>query len=313
MAFRDAWKKFIPTPWFRITYTVLMGVLTALLFPFVFGAAACLALLVIPLTVFVVPYWFGERKAKRFIVNGLVVFVVALLLLGLLRTQAVLSAEPFEVQSFTGGGQDPTMSLLNGTVSPFRSEGPTPFTFEVVLRTTDNMSPADFAVWMNLTIVDGVSIRSEPFRMVPAAGASDNTRNGTRFTNTTTLGGAIYGFGFAVQNVTSGNWTTTPVLLAPIAAPAATFFAFFLIFSLPLILFTFAFYLIILFMWWWSSRMRRRMVPPREEEEAAEEPNPRPADAGKASKAAAFTCTNCGADVTEDATSCAKCGAVFED
>ncbi|TLZ78996.1 MAG: zinc ribbon domain-containing protein [Methanobacteriota archaeon] len=33
----------------------------------------------------------------------------------------------------------------------------------------------------------------------------------------------------------------------------------------------------------------------------------------KASKAAAFTCTNCGADVDESAEKCPKCGAVFEE
>jgi len=84
------------------------------------------------------------------------------------------------------------------------------------------------------------------------------------------------------------------------------------------------FYFVILFVWWYTIRMRenRARMLGKEPLIPKEKPLPKPGDkvvdkpadpGGKASKAAAFTCTNCGADVGEDDEKCPKCGAVFDE
>jgi hypothetical protein len=314
VALQDAWKRFIGTPYFRIVYIVVMALLTALLFPFAFGAAACLALLVIPLTIFVVPYWFGERRPRRLVVNGLVVFAIALPIVGAFQTGAVLDLPPFELSSFAFPGENTTMSLTNGTAAPYRVEGPANVTFRVLLTTTDNATPADFAVWLNLTRVDGFAFNAETFPMAPEPPVGNNTRNGTWFTVNATVPSAVVGTGFSVERQSDENWTRTGVYLGPITGSWGTYFGYFVLFSAPLLGLTLAFYLMILFMWWYTVRMRSRTVRrvPETEPEPAEEAAPAPAS-GTAGKAAAFTCTNCGADVGDDAVKCPKCGATFED
>lgn len=320
---RDWWNSLVRKWWFRATYLVLLGVLSALLFPFAFGATVCLILIVVPLTIFAVPYWLGERKARRFVENGVVILVIAIVLLSALQTQSILSAPELEIASSPGEGQDPTMSLANGTVRPYRSEGPTSFTFQVRLSTTDDAAPGDFDVWLNLTIVDSFAATNQSYRMVPVD-PSGNTRNGTLYQNETALGGALYFFWFAVERKDTGNWTRSGFAIAPIAASAGTVFAVFLVRSILFLVFILAFYLFIVYMWWWTSRRRRLTAPARRAEADTEEGGERAEvegeekrgmreAGGRAAKAAAFTCTNCGADVTEDARSCPKCGAAFED
>lgn len=311
MAAPNPWKRFVATPYFRVVYVGVLGVLTAFLFPFAFGAAACLALLVIPLTTFVVPYWFGERKPRRLAVNGVVVFLIALPIVAALQTGAILDLSPFELQSLPDPGGNATMSLSNGTVDPFRAEGPATFTFRVLLTTTDNATPADFEVWMNLTRVQSFAFVVGSARMVPEPGAENNTRNGTWFTVDATVAPEVVGTGFSAKRVSEGRWTRTGVFLGPLSGAWATYFGYFVLYSGPILGLTLAFYFLILFMWWYTARMRTRIgrpLPPAEADEVEAT-----SSSGKAGKAAAFTCTNCGADVSEDASKCPKCGAAFED
>jgi len=82
-------------------------------------------------------------------------------------------------------------------------------------------------------------------------------------------------------------------------------------------------YFAILFLWWYTARAREartkaltraseksKEAPP---EDSKESEKPALTFGGKAAKATAFTCTNCGADVEETDAKCPKCGAVFED
>jgi len=141
--------------------------------------------------------------------------------------------------------------------------------------------------------------------------ADPNPYRGTLFTVNASLGGSVYGMAFAAHRL-GDNWTFTPAVLAPIAAPVGTLFAFFFLYSVPLLGFAFSFYLFILFLWWYSGRMRRTRAGMADRAHELRKESPR-AEGGKAGKSAAFTCTNCGADVTGDASSCPKCGAVFEE
>lgn len=310
MSLQDQLKAFLKTPWSRVIYVVLLGLFAGWMFAiFAFGVSVCLALLVIALTMFVVPFWFGERGPRRFLVNGLVIFVIALVFVAGLRTQIVLAAPPIELESFEG--LEPTLTLRNGTVEPFRTDTTTRFTFRVVLFSTNNSTANEFNVFVNLTIIDGLAVSNQAVEMAPAPTADLNPYNGTLFTANVSLGGSVYGMAFAAHRP-GDNWTFTPAILAPIAAPAWTLFGFFFLYSIPLLGLAFSFYLFILFLWWYSGRMRRTRAAMADRAREVRKESPR-AESGKAAKASAFTCTNCGADVTEDASSCPKCGAVFEE
>ena len=61
--------RFRKTPWFRVAYLVLLGVIVAYLLPFTAGGLGCLVIFVAPLAVFLVPYYLGERTVKRFLLT----------------------------------------------------------------------------------------------------------------------------------------------------------------------------------------------------------------------------------------------------
>lgn len=313
MNLRDRLRALGTRAWFRVVYLALLAVFVSFMFTFFgFGVSFCLAFVTVALAMFAVPYWFGERKVLRYAANGLVIFVIALLVSAALQTQLVLSADPIELNSIAGPGQDPTMTLQNGTVSPFHTTGSPAFTYRVRLVTTASGSPQNFSVWLNVTIVTGFSVATTSFPMVPdLSSGSNDTRSGTWFVNQTTLGPNVYGSGFAVQRISNSNWTSTPVILMPIVAPGTTFFGFYVLYTTPLLALTLGFYLLLVLMWWYMGRARRLRSAPTP---AQTGPSPVPAAGpSRASKSSAFSCTNCGADVSEDAKKCPKCGAVFED
>jgi hypothetical protein len=321
-ALRKAFTAFRATVWFRVVYLVVLGVIVAQLYLYVQSALACLILFLIPIMVFIVPYWLGERKIRRFAANGAVVFTVALLTAAAMATQVVLAQHevPRELQSIPGRQAAPGVALWNGTVEPYQGQPGQTFTFRVNLTTTWNTTHDQFDVYLNLTIVDGLSISGADHKMAfsPGPTSSPNPKNGTWYEWNMSLGGSVYYFSFSVTG--HQNWTSTFSDLGPITASGWTFFGFWtyaLLLSggLPT---EFLLYLGILFLWWYTIRSReaarRRGVPsPRE---PTKEPPPSdtatPNLEGKAAKAAAFTCTNCGADVSEADIRCPKCGATFE-
>jgi len=322
--FRTWFQKFRGTLWFRVTYLVLLGLLVAQLYLLTGTAVACLVLLLMPVTVFVVPFWLGERKLKRFAGNALVVFVIAILLAAAMSTQALLSQnQAVEIRSFDFQSS-PTMSLANGTVTPYKAPPGTPFSFTVKLFTTNNGTTSQYRVFLNLTVVKGVSgfdRPSFPMAYTPGNGSSNNTRNGSLYkTQLANLTDSIYGYGFSVYDGDK-NWTYAGPDFGPITASGWTFYGFFVYVTTlsGVMLLAIITYLAILFLWWYMGRAREtraRMMsraPAIPKGRGKPSAKPEEVPAGKAAKAAAFTCTNCGADVSETDTKCPKCGAVFED
>jgi hypothetical protein len=320
-AFRTWFQKFRKTPWFRVTYLVLLGVIAAELYLLALSPLACVIILLIPVSIFVVPYWLGERKLTRFALNALVVFLIAILLASAMSTQALLSqTQAVELRSAAPAGR---MALTNGTVMPYRAPPSTSFTFRVKLTTIANGTPSTYAVHLNLTAVRGFTIDQSSSPLVPANGSSPNTRNGTWYeTRLSNLGDAVYIYAFSVRD-RGRNWTYTGVEIGPLTASGWTYYGFFLyIWSVlsQVTLISVVGYFAILFLWWYMVRARKlraKGLPSAARKEApkegSREPWPTTDPGGKASKAAAFTCTNCGADVTETDAKCPKCGAVFED
>lgn len=314
---RTLYEKFRPTVWFRLTYLVLLGVIVAQLYVLTLSPLACIAFLLMPIVTFLVPYWLGERQMRRFAANALLVFAIAIFLASAMSTQAVLSqTEPLELESFTALTMG-NMTLANGRVEPFQSAPGDAFTFRVKLTTEANASADDFDVFLNLSVIDGLSARAESFPMDYSEGtdSSLNPRNGTWYETRMPLGASIYLYQYSVTD-RRANWTHTFRDVGPITAPATAFYVVFVYESSFNLVIPLLFYFSILFLWWYTVRSRqiRGRMTARSPEATKDraEPAPPPSE-GKASKAAAFTCTNCGADVSASDDKCPKCGAVFED
>ena len=314
---------FRKTPWFRVTYLILLGVIVSELYLLALSPLACVIILLIPVSIFVVPYWLGERKMTRFALNALVVFVIGILLASAMSTGALVSQT--QGVELRGADQAGRVALTNGSVMPYRAPPSASFTFRVKLTTIANAGPGAYAVHLNLTAVRGITIEQSSSDMVysPGNGSSPNTHNGTWYeTRLSNLGDAVYIYAFSVWD-RNRNWTFTGVEIGPLTASGWTYYGFFLyIWSVlsQVTLISVVGYFAILFLWWYMGRTRalrakgaaapaRKAAP----KEGSKEIWPTTDPAGKASKAAAFTCTNCGADVSETDTKCPKCGAVFED
>ena len=316
---RTTFQKFRKTPWFRVTYLILLGLIVAQLYLLTASAIACVVILLMPVLAFVVPYWLGERKPRRLAVNALPIFLVAILIAGAMSTQALLAQDrAVPIQSFPNFRSSPTMALSNGTVTPYRGDPSQPFTFRVKLTTTvDGAPPENFTVYLNLTIITGLTAfdrPSHPMVYSPGNGSSNNTKNGTWYVAQENLTDSIYGYGFAVKDQGS-NWTAAGPDFGPLTAPGTTFYGFFLYVTAFSMILPFTFYFVILFMWWYTVRARqtRARTTGGEVDIPKEKTKPKPARDEKAAKATAFTCTNCGADVGETDEKCPKCGAVFEE
>lgn len=314
MDLKEAVIAFRKTEWFRLTYLLLLALVVAALAPSAGGSAICLVFLLMPVTMFVIPYWLGERKVKRLGVNGLVVFTAATVLVAVFFTQAILGAPAFALSSEGASRVHPSMALSNGTVSPYRTDAGGRFNFTVTLTTPNASVPSDpdnYTVYLIVLVVDAVDVLVEaPVLMTPAIG--NDTLLGVQYAANRDLGAAIYGFAFNATD-RRGNWTETWGAYGPITAGWGTFYGVFLVRSAGFLLLPILFYYFFIFMWWYSFRAketRRKMLGGRGKEG---EEGSKPASRARAGKIAEFTCTSCGADVSEDDAKCSKCGAVFED
>jgi hypothetical protein len=333
------WKWFLryrATVWFRVTYLIVLGLLLAQLSIYAFSGLACLILLLMPITTFIVPYSLGERKLRRLAVNAIPVFTIAILVAAAMSTQALLDQEQASpLHNDPTSPSAPGLNLTNGTVNPYRPPGP--YTFRVKLTTAASAAPANFSVFLNLTVIRGLTVSERPsYNMtVDPANASADTRDGVWYEVQRDLTDSIHGFAFSVTDH-RGNWTIAGPDLGPLTASGWAYYGLFLYLFSPfgltdlsvIFLFAIVVYYMVVFLWWYSIRAREmrakyglRAGPrggqvggqaggttgaeKRKPEEEAERP--------KAGKATVFTCTNCGADVSEADAKCPKCGATFED
>ncbi len=325
---------FRKTIWFRITYLIVLGLVVAGLFPITFGgfATACLGLLLIPVAVFVVPYWLGERSLKQFALNALVVFIIGILIISAFYTDSTVNAPVPVLDSSTATGLSSHLALYNGTVSPYRGSGGQTFTYNVRLVTTGLNNTTPLFVYVNYTDFQGFGATPGVFPM--AVDKSRSNASGTWYIANRAMGSDVYEFYFTACDTPNcdarQNYTATISAIGPLTASGFSYFFFWVYPVAFYLLIPISFYFIILFMYWYTVRMRKmrsRMAETGQadkldlkkgatkdeakEGEAEGETQAAPAESAK--KAAAFTCTNCGADVTEDDAKCPKCGAVFED
>jgi hypothetical protein len=328
---------FRKTKWFHILVLVVLGLVATGLWALTAAGpiGECLGVLLIPVSVFVIPYWLGERRLKTFAMNIVPVFIIAILLIAALQTQSILSQGDPGLSSGlppnTANADLPPLSLWNGTVAPFSAPAPNQtYLYHVRLKMVGNVNRSTVSVHLNLTKVNGLSEIFNAYPMQRDPGRLNDTANGTWYETWHTLPPGIYGFYF-YANDTRTNVTYSSGVLGPIIQPWPDWYGFILLFSAVNLIFPVSFYFVILFMYWYTLRnrkMRQRLIESSraekldidkraeaqaksgERKESAEPPAP---TREKSRKVAAFTCTNCGADVTEADEKCPKCGAVFED
>ncbi len=329
----DAFRK---TEWFNAILLVVLGLVAVGLFQFtaIGGIGVCLGILLPPVTVFVIPYWLGERRMKRYALYIIPVLLIALVLIAALQTQAVVDQGRPDLTSGvdpkTANSALPTLSLWNGTVEPYNAASANQtYTFTVRVKGGPGVNVSNATVFLNLSELVGFSESLHSYAMSPDP-TRNNTTNGTWYITWVPLGSNVYAFQY-FANYHQGNATFSAPVLAPILAPWSSYYGVWLVSVGEFMIYPASFYFVILFMYWYTIRarkMRQRLIErsrgekldlkkePSQEGEAAGEAEAAAAPApprDRTKKAAAFTCTNCGADVTEADTKCPKCGAVFED
>ncbi len=297
MDFPKAIVAFRKGPWFRILYVL---VLSLIVYALIVLYANCLTLILAPVVMFIVPYYMKERRLRHYALNGVVVLLVAGLLFAYVFASSLsVDAAP---QSVSQSG----ILLVNGTVDPTRGPANSQFTFTVTLKVPAGGSPNDYSLWVNMTLIHATEFI--PLRSVAmiAADASDaNLTDGKVYTATFPLSEDIYYFFFAVDKTggASETWIQTYGAVGPVVTGFPTFFGFAFVYGmLGLMLPVISLYYLILMLYWYTQRAKAQ----REALGGAPPPKAAATDTG-------FMCTNCGADVPEDAAKCPKCGAVFEE
>ncbi len=245
------------------------------------------------------------------------VFLISVLLIAAFQTNA--STEPTPIILTSGDPPNTTthLSLWNGTVNPYKQLGPADFNFTVRLRTA-GVNATNVTVRLNLTQVRGLTPVASNYTMLMDP-THPRTTNSAWYYLQKRLDAGVYEFGF-YANDGRGNVSATLAPLGPLAAQYGDYYFLWIYISALYLIIPYSFYFIIIFMYWYTGRMRKmrsRMIDlaakRKADKDEAKPASEGKGEEGKAAKAAAFTCTNCGADVEEADDKCPKCGATFED
>lgn len=273
------------TKGFRILYVVLIALASTL----VLFTAGCFSSIFMPLLMFAVPYYLKERNVKRYLINGVAVLLLAFVMVNLVHTNIYITAPQPHISMQQGNA-----ALSNGTVDPFEG-GAGSYSFSVIYSNLDSVQPS--AVRLELNIIE---ISSADFQNYTMTGdTSGLASSGWEYWSNVSLPEGFYWFNFTAFRTSDGTIEVeTPSAFGPRNAPWTTYASGLVPNDMLYIIFPFTLYLIIIGMYWWAGKARTMRGPARA---PAEEPG------------GGFECTNCGAEVSESATKCIRCGAVFEE
>jgi len=294
VTFRDQFLRFRKTPLFRAFYLLLLS-LVATMASLLGGF--CSGLFIVPLTALIVPYWLGERNLRRHALNGFVIWILASLFLALI----LAASSPLVVASPPGD-----TALSSGIVTPFRGESGDSYNFTVTLTNASNLDPENFTLQLNVVSLFSGDSRTQ--NMSAVADDDLNTADGkVYYAIVSDFGSDIHEFRFVVKGK-NGTLAQSSYGLGPFTAPYPTYVGLFFVLGFLQTFLVILFFFLLLSMWWLVRRSPRRPMPkpktPETEEAATTEE--------KLAAASSYSCTNCGADVSEDDTKCPKCGATFD-
>lgn len=276
---------------------------------------SCLVTIIPPFLMLVVFWMFDIKRVKMLAVAGLAACAVMMVVEAAFFVDVYTDFEPSTAYS-----DDEGMILRDGSVTPVRGDASTLFNYTVDVHTNDTAE-----IYSIHVLIIGLSdYRNESMSV---AYTEDNV---TRYYYETTVDESINQFVFwgevngtwylasgyddgktigVMGPVYSDTWEVAKPLLWYSAIQAFVQF--------------FAIYMLLVAMIWWTRRARRMREKALEKwetkrkEAAAEAPKdeakvPSLAKAMGLEEDDTFVCSECGADVPADATSCPKCGEKFD-
>lgn len=291
MDVRASWTKFRSTPYFRGVYLLLVAGIASFVRILDFSTGiVCFSVVLIPVLTLLVPHWFGERRVKHHALNGLVIFVLVPILFAAIVTPSFMGQDQFVLSQEETRG-----SLSDGRVTPYRiaEPGTTEFNFTLVLTSTDARA-TDFSIHVIVLSFENFAVTEENATM---ASAGDGTfGDGEPFFANVRLEPLAHSFGFQVLD---GDEVVVEACCVPgpFNANYGTYFTLWWYSGIFSMAFIMAGFFLILLVYWWTRKARavRGARGPRKRDEGGGE----------------YTCTNCGADVSETDMKCPNCGAAF--
>jgi len=290
MDWKAVWSRFRNTVYFRIVYLFIIVALIVLLFP---TGLACIAYLLSPILMVLIPHSFGERRLKSHAVNGVFVFLMVPVVYAMIATPGLVSAPQVDQGAAASG-----TTIVGGNVDPFTAPADTLFQFRVNVNSS-HANRSNFQVVIQ--IVDFPGIDTSPPRFVTMEAQGDRELNNSEdFLANVTLRPMLHAFNFRVTNNATGAIIVETVgVVGPFNAPYETYLGTVWVrFNIPMLIVLMGFGLILM-LYWWTRRareLRGGRAPPRRK---------------RAEGGGEFTCTNCGADVSEQDVKCPNCGAEF--
>ncbi|UCG68900.1 MAG: zinc ribbon domain-containing protein [Thermoplasmata archaeon] len=278
----------------------------------------CFAPIIVALATFGIPYFFGVKSMRTFFIAGTVIILITGILFGALYTYFMFNQSYIFEEKMLSGPE-----LQDGTVSPYIGEENTSFNFTV--RYTGTESPSNITVFVNITGV--IEKYEEGFPL-------DNY-NGL-FYKEIILDKDIYFYNFTVHTNTTNTWSATKdVAFGPVTVPYSEMLSTQIVQSLLLWFINsgLIFYMTLVLYWWAKKSKEERMKfgegSEDEKEEKAKEQKDETLededefeedfkeeaeeeDVKEAAGKGEYSCTSCGADVSEDDTECPHCGEEFE-
>jgi len=332
----EVFARFRKTPWFRILFVVLLGLIIGLAIP-IAGGLGCVLILAIGVAMFAMPYLIGERRVRWMIVYALLLALIAVVVAaGLIASNFGTTEERGSSASMNG------LVLSDGRVDPYALPGSSAVNYSIDVQ-SDNASwrVGDIRVFVVVTNTEVFEEFTNWVELRTAADPTDNLTGGISYSAIIQVPpSSIHRHRFEVftnevvdpvehcpPDINATTWAqfweqrtcvgTDMRLLAgaprptevlggqqygPVTATGGELYAFAAARQTVFMLFPLLTFFLVLLMYWWTRRAR-------------EVRQKREARMGDAIQAAGgeFTCSNCGTDVPGAAVKCPKCGAVFDE
>jgi len=267
-------------------------------------SGSCLAAVMVGLLTFGIPFFLGARKLGTLLKAGTLILVLSGLLFGALYTYYLYDRSfVFEEKELKG------TDLAGGAVSPYLGDEDTVYNFTV--RYTGDEDPNTISVFANLTELGSL----EEFNI-------SLQNSGNVFYNETTLTANVHLYYFSWYSNTTKGWNETDFAVGPVGAPYSEMlvlqmFQGVILMFIPGGLF---FYMIVLL---YNSRKRsqeeqQKLAEQEKEITSKKKDKKEGEDEGGEEKErkeevkGEYECTECGAEVPEDALFCHRCGEPFE-